>query len=92
MRREVTLDGDLGGWPLYVDEREDLDDLVGASLPSDWPMLSGSLKQDLVSWNDEFFARKTSRARASQLVSSAHELVARVQAELGDEYIVRSRA
>ena len=86
------LDGELGGWPLYVDEREDLDDLVGVSLPSDWPMLSESLKRDLVSWNDEFFAKETTRARASQLVSTAHELAAQVQAELGDEYVVRSRA
>src|SRR5437762_1653174 len=40
VRRQVTVDGDLGGWPLWIEEREDIGDLVGASLPSDWPMLT----------------------------------------------------
>jgi hypothetical protein len=95
MRREVVLDGDLGGWPLWVEEREDLDDLVGASLPSDWPMLSESLKRDLVSWNDDYLARwpiLSRRRRARVFASTARDLVARLQTELGDQYLVRPRA
>lgn len=95
MPREVTLDGDLGGWPLWIEEREDLDDLISATLPSDWPMLSESLKRDLVSWNDDFLAdwpARSRRRREREFVATAHDLVVRVQAELGDEYIVHSVA
>lgn len=87
------LDGDLGGWPLWVEEREDLDDLIGSSRPSDWPMLSDSLKRDLVSWNDDFLAHwpvLSRRRRAREFASTACVLVSRVQAELGDGYIVCS--
>lgn len=95
MRREGILDGDLGGWPLWVEERADLDDLVGASLPSDWPMLSESLKRDLVSWNDDYLTRwpiLSRRRRAREFAITARDLVARLQDELGDEYVVRPLA
>lgn len=92
MPREVTLAGDLGGWPLWIEEREDLDDLIGATLPENWPMLSEALKRDLVTWNDDFLGDwpfLSRRRRAKNFETAARELTTRVQVELGDEYIVR---
>lgn len=92
MRREVTLAGDLGGWPLWIEEREDLDNLIGATLPENWPMLSEALKRDLMAWNIDFLADwpvLSRRSRAKKFETTARDLTARVQVELGDEYNVR---
>ena len=94
MRREVTLSGDLGGWPLWIEEREGEDELCGATTPDDWPMLSNALKRDLVQWNDSYLdppakRRWLRRREFHAFESDARILVERVQAELGESYAVR---
>lgn len=92
MTTPVRLMGDLGGWPVWLDDYES-DGPCGATLPSNWPMLSDELKTDLERWNLAWISdvpgppwlrgRKIKR----QLAEAA-ELATRLQAELGDGYAV----
>jgi len=84
--------GDLGGWPVYLDDYES-DGPCGATLPDDWPMLSGALKIDLVDWNLAWISdvpgrRYGRRHEVRRLVAAAGELAIRLRDELGDQYDV----
>lgn len=84
---------DFGGWPLFVDEDETQDDLVGASNPEDWPMMSEDLKRDLVSWNLKVLKAYHLSGAESQradieLIRDGKHLALRAQDELGAGYAV----
>lgn len=92
MSTPVRLMGDLGGWPVWLDDY-DSDGPCGATLPANWPMLSEALKADLVAWNLAWIAdipgpRWRRGREVRRQVLAAGELAKRLQDELGDQYNV----
>lgn len=94
MSTEVRMSGEFGGWPLWTHFEEGM---MGPTLPEDWPMLSDSLKQELLAWNDDYLSTTMPRPLSAwrrrgdvrAYIRKANALVARVQSELGDAYSVR---
>jgi hypothetical protein len=76
MSTPVRLMGDLGGWPVWLDDYES-GGPCGATLPANWPMLSESLKADLIEWN------------LAWISDTPSELAIRLQRELGNQYDVQ---
>jgi hypothetical protein len=92
MSTPVRLMGDLGGWPVWLDDYES-DRPCGATVPANWPMISDGLKADLVAWNQTWISDtpRSRRHRGRQMlrmVAAAGELARRLQDELGDQYDV----
>ena len=89
----MQFTSDLGGWPLWADEDESQDDLVGATDPEDWPALSNNLKQQLCAWNVVVLrschlkGAKSQKAWADAVVTGKR-LVQEVQNQLGPTYDV----
>lgn len=93
MSKPVRLMGDLGGWPVWLDDYES-EGPCGATLPDDWPMLSEALKTDLVDWNLAWISdvpgpRWRQGREVKRQVTAASELAIRLQDELGDQYDVK---
>jgi hypothetical protein len=93
MSTPVRLMGDLGGWPVWLDDYES-GGPCGATLPANWPMLSESLKADLIEWNLAWISDtpgpRWRRAReVRRQVDAASELAIRLQRELGNQYDVQ---